>query len=292
MSGEQTDSRDATAEALRRDARRLQGALGLHARQARLEVERLLMHALGIGRAQLIAHPEKAALAATDVRYAAMLARRLAGEPLDYILSRREFYGLEFEISPAVLIPRADTELLVELALARVPPDGRGCIADLGTGSGCVAIAIACARPGLRVLAIDRSREALRVAARNRLRHRAYNVLLAQGDWLAGVAPGALCGIVSNPPYVRSDDPHLPALAREPQTSLVSGADGLQDWRHIVLQAPRCLAAHGWLLMEHGYDQAASCRALLDSGGFADVFSARDLGGHERVSGGSAGRGG
>jgi len=287
MRGAHGPSREgATGAGLLRDAHRLSDALGLDAREARVQAERMLMQALGIRRAQLIAHPELAAAADTDARYAAMLMRRLAGEPLDYILGWREFHGLEFEVTPAVLVPRADTELLVDLALERFPSAARACIADLGTGSGCVAIAIAHARARCHVVAVDASRDALQVAARNRQRHGARNVHLVHGSWLRAIASGSLAAIVSNPPYVREHDEHLPALRHEPQCALVSGADGLDAWRSIAGQARRCLAAGGWLLMEHGYDQAAACRGLLAAAGFDDVFSARDLAGHERVSGG------
>jgi release factor glutamine methyltransferase len=277
------------AETLRHDAVRLQEALQLSNREARAQAERLLMHALGIGRAQLAAHPEHAAAAATDPTYRAMLARRLTGEPIAYILGHREFYGLEFEVSPAVLIPRADTELLVDLALERLPADAQGWVADLGTGSGCVAIAIAQARPRLRVIACDVSPDALRVAARNAARHGARNVSFLQGDWLDALAGARLDMIVSNPPYIRAADEHLPGLRHEPQLALVSGEDGLQAWRAIAADASRCLVSGGWLLMEHGYDQDEACRALLQGCGFGDLFSARDLGGQPRVTGGRAG---
>jgi len=286
MSGGQELPEEAPDAGLRRDARRLQEVLGLDAREARLQAERLTMHALGLTRAQLTAYPERAAAAAGDPRYLAMLARRLSGEPLDYIVGTREFYGLEFEVSPAVLVPRADTELLVDLALERLQPGAAGWIADLGTGSGCVAIAIARARPQVQVLAVDRSDEALRVAARNRTRHGAHNVQLVRGDWVSALADASLDGIVANPPYVRCDDEHLPGLAAEPRAALVSGHDGLDDWRAILREAPRRLRGQGWLLMEHGHDQGEPCRALLAGAGFDQVSSVRDLGGHERVSGG------
>jgi len=285
MSGEHKSP----AAALLRDAMRLQEALQLSNREARAEAERLLMHALGIGRAQLAAHPEHAAAAATDPAYRAMLTRRLSGEPIAYILGHREFYGLELEVSPAVLIPRADTELLVDLALERLPADAQGWVADLGTGSGCVAIAIAQARPRLRVIACDASPDALRVAARNAARHGARNVSFVQGDWLRAIPDASVDMILSNPPYVRAEDEHLPGLRHEPQVALVSGQDGLQAWRAIVADAPRCLVSGGWLLMEHGYDQDEACRALLKACGFRDLFSARDLSGQPRVTGGRAG---
>jgi release factor glutamine methyltransferase len=285
MSGEH----GSPTEALRRDAMHLQEALQLSKREARADAERLLMHALGIGRAQLAAHPEHAAAAATDPAYRAMLARRLTGEPIAYILGHREFYGLEFEVSPAVLIPRADTELLVDLALERLPADAQGRVVDLGTGSGCVAIAIARARPRLRVIACDVSPDALRVAARNAARHGARNVSFLQGDWLDALAGASVDMIVSNPPYIRATDEHLPGLRHEPQLALVSGEDGLQAWRAIAADASRCLVRGGWLLMEHGYDQGEACRALLQACAFGDQFGARDLGGQPRVTGGRAG---
>ncbi len=278
--------RDRCDEALRQDARHLQEALRLDMREARTEAELLLMHALGIGRAQLIAYPERAADAATNARYRDMLARRLAGVPVAYIVGTREFYGLEFEVSPAVLVPRPDTEVLVDCALERLPADAVGWIADLGTGSGCIAIAIAKARPGVRVLACDLSEEAVQVAMRNAERHAAHNVTFVVADWLSAIAPGSLGMIVSNPPYIRLDDTHLRALCHEPRSALVSGVDGLFAWRTICAEAMRCLAQGGWLLMEHGYDQGAGCCQLLCEHGFDGVFSQRDISGHPRVSGG------
>jgi len=282
MSGEPASP----AAALLRDAISLQEALQLSRREARAEAERLLMHALGIARAQFAAHPEHAAAASSDPAYRAMLARRLSGEPIAYILGYREFYGLEFEVTPTVLIPRADTELLVDLALERLPNDAQGWVADLGTGTGCVAIAIARARPRLRVLACDISADALRVAARNAQRHGASNVAFLQGDWLRAIADASLDLIVSNPPYIRAEDGHLAQLRHEPQRALVSGPDGLQAWRAIAADASRCLVSGGWLLMEHGYDQEEVCRELLQACGFCDVVGARDLGGNPRVTGG------
>lgn len=271
------------------DVRRLQEGLGLSSREARGEAELLLMHVLGISRAQLIAHPEHAAAVSGNARYATLLQRRLEGEPIAYLLGRREFYGLEFEVSPAVLIPRPETELLVDLALQRLPPDTSGCVADIGTGSGCVAIAIARARPHLLVIASDCSAAALELASRNATRLGVRNLRLVQGDWLEAFASAQLRMLVSNPPYIRADDPHLPALRHEPKGALVAGADGLTAWRAIVRNASRCLAYQGWLLMEHGYDQAEACAALLRTHGFGAVFSAHDLAGHARVTGGTAG---
>lgn len=287
---DRTPEQHPAGEQLALDARRLQQLLGLDQREARAEAELLLMHALGIRRAQLIAHPEHAQAAGTDSGYRAMLARRLSGEPVAYILGHREFHGLDFEITPAVLVPRPDTELLVDLALERLPHDEHRRVADLGTGSGCIAIAIAAARPRLQVAACDRSGSALQVAQRNGVRLGAHNATWVQGNWLAAFAPGSFDMIVSNPPYIRCDDPHLPALRREPRAALVAGTDGLHAWRAICADAPRCLRDGGWLLMEHGYDQAEDCRALLWAQGLDDVFTAHDLGGQPRVSGGRLAR--
>lgn len=275
--------------AFMRDVRRLQEELALSPREARGEAELLLMHALGISRAQLIAHPEHAAAASGNARYATLLQRRLDGEPIAYLLGRREFYGLEFEVSPAVLIPRPETELLVDLALERLPPDASGCVADVGTGSGCVAVAIARARPHLMVIASDLSAAAVELADRNAARLGVRNLRLIQGDWVDAFAPGRLRMVVSNPPYIREDDPHLPALRHEPPGALIAGADGLDAWRAIVQKASRCLVPQGWLLMEHGYDQAEACAALLHTCRFEAVISAHDLAGHARVTGGMAG---
>jgi release factor glutamine methyltransferase len=204
------------------------------------------------------------------------------------LLGYREFYGLRFEVTPATLIPRPETELLVDAALQRVPLDSPFRILDLGTGSGAVALSIAHARPRTEVVAIDASEAALEVARRNIQRLALANISILRSDWYDGLAEDRFDVIVSNPPYVADNDPHLIQgdLRFEPAMALSSGVDGLRDIRTIVAGAGRQLNHGGWLLLEHGYDQGNSVRELLHQTGFDDVFSACDLAGIERVSGG------
>jgi release factor glutamine methyltransferase len=270
------------------DAKRLAEALGLSSRDARAEVELLLVRALDIPKARLLARPERAAEAGRNPRYLEYLERRLAGEPIAYILGEREFYGLGFRVTPDVLIPRPETELLVELALARIPEGEPTRVLDVGTGSGCIAVAIAHLRPCASVVATDISAAALQAARENADRHAAQNVEFRSGDGLAPVRGERFDLILSNPPYIAQDDPHLLQgdLRFEPKLALTSGADGLVVLRAIIAQAPAQLKVGGWLLLEHGYDQAEPVRALLASGGLAGVFTERDLAGQPRVSGG------
>lgn len=270
------------------DAKRLENALGLPWPDARAEAELLLMRALGISKSRLLAHPELAAEARFHPRYLESLERRLAGEPMAYILGAREFYGLEFRVTPDVLIPRPETELLVELALARIPEGHARRVLDIGTGSGCIAVAIAHLRPNARVIATDLSAAALAVAQENARLHTAHNIEFRLGDGFAAVANERFDLIASNPPYVAVGDPHLSRgdLRFEPKQALTSGEDGLIMLRTIIQQAPARLQAGGWLLLEHGYDQGEAVRGLLEHCGFVGVVTERDLAGQERVSGG------
>lgn len=247
----------------------------------------LLCHALGISRTALITQSERALGADEAARVSDLLQRRANGEPVAYIVGQREFFGLEFETTPAVLIPRPDTELLVELALERLPPRGR--VLDMGTGSGAIAVAIAHNRSDAEVTALDVSQDALAVAGRNAQRNGA-RVRMLHSDWYGAVAGEQFDLIVSNPPYIADGDRHLAEgdLRFEPSGALTDFADGLSALRTIVAGAPARLAPGSWLLMEHGYDQAAAVRALLSSAGYTDVQSWRDLAGIERVSGGRA----
>ncbi|HEX7113462.1 MAG TPA: peptide chain release factor N(5)-glutamine methyltransferase [Mizugakiibacter sp.] len=257
---------------------------------ARLEAELLLAHALGKPRAWLYAHAGDAADEAAQAAFAALLARRLAGEPVAYLTGTRGFWSLELEVTPATLIPRPETELLVELALARLPEDARARVADLGTGSGAVALAIARERPQAWVFATDASAEALAVARRNAGRLGLAHVAFAQGDWCRALGDASDFDlIVSNPPYIAAGDPHLGEgdLRFEPAAALTSGVDGLDAIRSIVRDARAHLRPGGWLLFEHGYEQGAAVRALLTAAGYREVFTARDLEGRERVSGGA-----
>jgi len=254
----------------------------------RLEAQMLLLHALGQppqARAWLLAHDDDALPADAAARLHALATRRLAGEPMAYLTGEKHFHGLRLRVDARVLDPRDDTETLVDWALALLPPDAPRRVLDLGTGSGAIALAIAHARPRARVTAVDASADALAVARANAERL-GLAVTLRHGDWLAPVAGEVFDLIVSNPPYIAEGDAHLPALAHEPRAALVSGADGLDDLRRIVATAPAHLAPGGWLLLEHGWDQAAAVRALLADAGFAQVQSRRDLAGIERCSGG------
>ena len=255
----------------------------------RLEAQMLLLHALGQpphARAWLLAHDDAPLPGAAAERLQTLAARRLAGEPIAYLTGEKHFQGLRLQVDARVLDPREDTETLVDWALALLPAGRPARVLDLGTGSGAVALAIARQRPQARVGAVDASADALAVARANGER------LGLAVDWRLGDWFGALPAdtrfelIVGNPPYIAEGDPHLPALAHEPRQALVSGADGLQDIRRIVAAAPAHLAAGGWLLLEHGWDQAAAVRALLSGAGFGQVQSRRDLAGVERCTGG------
>lgn len=255
-----------------------------------LEARMLFERVSGKTRAGLIAHADEAAGPEAEQAFAALAERRRLGEPIAYILGEREFYGLELQVTPAVLIPRPETELLVELALERIPVNAAARVLDLGTGSGAIAVALAKARPQARLTAVDVDYAALTVARGNTRRHR-VSVRFFCGDWF-GALPGERFDlIVSNPPYVAAADPHLAVgdLRFEPQRALVGGADGLDCIRAIVAKAHAHLQHGAWLLFEHGYDQAEACRALLQAQGYQEVQSWPDLAGIARVSGGRAG---
>jgi release factor glutamine methyltransferase len=257
--------------------------------EAGREAELLLQHALGRTRAWLYAHADDAVDGSAVRRVRELVARRQAGEPLAYITGRREFWSLDLAVSPAVLIPRPETELLVELAIQKIPHAQATAVADLGTGSGAIALAIAHERPRAQVLATDASAAALDVASGNAARVGVTNVGFALGDWCAALGNARFDLIVSNPPYIAAAaDPHLRRgdLRFEPPPALASGIDGLDAIRAIVETAPAHLRPGGWLLLEHGFEQGRAVRALLEKSGFVEVFTARDLEDRERVSGG------
>lgn len=252
----------------------------------RLDAQLLMLHALGRAegeRAWLLAHDtDELAQDAAD-RFRAACARRAAGEPFAYITGHKEFHGLDLAIDARVLVPRPDTETLVDWALELIRPQAPATVLDLGTGSGAIALAIAHARPQARVEGVDASAGALAVAGSNAARL-GLAVALRQADWLKGA--GRFDFILSNPPYIAEADPHLPALRHEPVSALVAGPDGLDDIRRLVQDAPSHLSPGGWLLLEHGHDQAAAVRGLLEARGFSDVRSRDDLAGIARCSGG------
>ena len=255
--------------------------------EARREAQILLGHVLGVSRAWLAGHGDDAADPADTATFHDLVRRRGAGEPIAYLVGRREFYGLDFRVTPDVLIPRADTETLVDAALEKLTHLPRHDVLDLGTGSGCLAITIARQRSGARVTAVDVSAAALNVARDNAVAI-GVDVEFVQDSWFKGLAGRRFDLIVSNPPYVASEDPHLRQgdLRFEPVLALASGKDGLSDIRLIVGQAPAYLHAGGWLLFEHGYDQADVCRDLLRDAGFSELVSRDDIAGLRRVAGG------
>jgi release factor glutamine methyltransferase len=253
----------------------------------RLDAQLLLLHALGRSQAErawLLAHDTDRLDPAQEARFLDLCARRAGGEPLAYLVGRKEFFGLDLTVDRRVLIPRPDTETLVEWALERLANDKAASVIDLGTGSGAIALAIKKHCPAAKLEAVDASAGALEVAAAN-ARRLGLDVAFRQSCWLEG-ATSRYDLIVSNPPYVSAGDPHLAALRDEPLQALVAGPDGLGDIRTIVDEAPACLRPGGWLLLEHGFDQAEAVRELLGAAGFASVQSRRDLAGIERCSGG------
>ena len=259
-------------------------------RIARLDARLLLEHVCGCTYADLIAHPDRELSSDQAARFASLLARREAGEPLAYLVGSAFFCGLEFAVSPAVLIPRPETEVLVEQAMDRVKGLAAPRIVDMGTGSGIVAILLAQRCPAADVTAVDVSAAALAVARANADRHK-VRVRSLEGDWYGPLGDERFDLIVSNPPYVVAGDPHLQqnGLPFEPQMALtdaVAGGDGLACIRALIASASRHLLPAGWLLIEHGYDQAVQVRELLRATGFSEVSSWRDDAGIERVSGG------
>jgi release factor glutamine methyltransferase len=251
----------------------------------RLDAELLLAHVLGKSRSYLHTWPERELDAQQLECYQAALSRRQAGEPVAYILGQQGFWSLELEVASHTLIPRPDTELLVETVLALLPATPAALL-DLGTGTGAIALALSSERPGWRLTGVDRMAEAVALAERNRLRLNLNNASFIESHWFSALAGQRYQLIVSNPPYIAADDRHLAEgdVRFEPSSALVAGADGLDDIRLIIQQAPNYLQAGGWLLLEHGFDQAAAVRELLSARGFSAVESRRDLGGHERIS--------
>jgi release factor glutamine methyltransferase len=265
-------------------------ALGARVESSRLEAEILLAHVLAVDRAAVLAHPQDEIPADEKTRYEALVARRVAGEPVAYLTGVKEFWSMALEVSREVLIPRPETESLVEAALERLPPEKTSRVADLGTGCGAVALAIGRERPRARLVATDLSPPALALARRNLSRWGMKNIRLLCCDWLDGMAPRAFDLILSNPPYVADADPHLRRgdLPMEPRMALASGPDGLDAIRAIVAGARSRLSESGSLLLEHGFDQGPAVRKLLQAAGYREVFTLEDYSGLERISGGRA----
>ncbi|WP_447938789.1 peptide chain release factor N(5)-glutamine methyltransferase [Pseudoxanthomonas mexicana] len=266
--------------ALRAAASRLAGP------DARHEAEQLLLHVVGRDRAWLFAHGDAALADADASAFEALLARRIAGEPVAYLVGHRGFWTFDLQVSPATLIPRPETERLVELALERLPADRPLRIADLGTGTGAIALSLASERPQAHVIATDFSADALAVARANGVSNAVANVEFRHGSWWAPLQGERFHLVASNPPYIADGDAHLVQgdLRFEPPTALSSGADGLEAIREIVGDASTHLMPGGWLLLEHGWDQGAAIRALMTAAGFVDVATETDLEQRDRVT--------
>ena len=270
---------------LRRAAARL---AKLDQAEPALEAQILLTEATGLSRETLIAWPERELASTSYARFQALLARRLAGEPIAYIRGHQAFWTLELRVTEDTLIPRAETELLVEMALEILPPDSPLRILDAGTGSGAIAAALACERPRWTIFAIDHSAGAARVAANNLRRCSPRNTQVLRGDWLSPFADGSLDAVVSNPPYIPAADPHLRRgdLRFEPRRALAAGRDGLEAIRRLTVQASTRLSPGGLLLMEHGFDQGPATRAILTAHGYTRIDTRRDLAGLDRSTAG------
>jgi release factor glutamine methyltransferase len=260
---------------------------------ARLDAELLLEYVTGLSRTSFRAFPERGLPAQAGWAFQQLVMRRLKGEPVAYIRGQQEFWSLLFEVTPAVLIPRPETELLVERALAHIDQVQPASVLDLGTGSGAVALAIASERRGARITATDASKDALAIAHRNAARLQLSNVTYIHGSWYASLAQQRFDVIVSNPPYIAADDPDLAAEVRrhEPAMALIAGPRGIEALELIVRDSPPHLQRAGWLLLEHGWKQGAAVRDLLVRAGFINVRSHPDLAGHERITEGQYGPG-
>ncbi len=273
-------------EAIRQAGQSVQNQLGLDSAGANVEANLLCQHLLNVNRAWLISHESETLTSKQQAAFEALVQRRLKGEPIAYILGSREFYGLPLKTTPATLIPRPDTETLVEAALAKIPQNASLNILDLGTGTGAVALVIASERPQTKVTAVDASPEALKVATENAQSLNLCNVRLIESNWFSALVSEKFDVIVSNPPYIAQDDEHLKQgdLRFEPLSALASGADGLDDIRKIIQDAPDFLNPNGWLMLEHGYDQGDAVAALLNARGFRQIDHVKDIAGTLRVT--------
>lgn len=253
-----------------------------------VDIRLLLQHVLGVSQAYLLAHADRALAPQEKQDFDCLVLRRIKGEPVAYLTGECGFYSQYFKVSPAVLIPRPETELLVDLTLERLVDTVSASVLDLGTGSGAVALTVAVHRPHITMTAVDLSEDALAVARLNAVRLGVDNVEILAGNWFDSLSGRYFDCIISNPPYIALNDPHLDQgdLRFEPSGALAAGVDGLDCIRTIVASAPTYLLAGGWLLFEHGYNQATACRKLLEEAGFRGIFSCPDLAGIPRVSGG------
>ena len=254
---------------------------------ARLDAELLLGKVLDKNRSYLFAWPEKELNSEQRTSFQALVEQRLQGHPVAYLLGYREFWGMELEVTPATLIPRPDTELLVQLALERIAEQAAPTILDLGTGTGAIALALAKERSDASVLALDKSNAALVIAKRNQQRLGVTNLKLLASDWFSVLPKNVRFDlIVSNPPYIPEADPHLSQgdVRFEPRSALSSGLSGLDDLSYLIQTAPHYLAAKGWLLLEHGYDQGVAVTEHLKTTGYTEVACYQDLAGNDRVS--------
>ena len=260
--------------------------LQINGDEAKFESQLLLQHVLNVNRAWLIAHALDSVKEDVYKKFDALLKRRLNGEPIAYILGYREFFGLQLKVSADTLIPRPDTETLVEIALDKMSAQLSLDTLDLGTGSGAIALAIAKHRQNAQITAVDASQEALAIAIENARLLNIENVHFELSNWFSALNNQTFDVIVSNPPYIEADDAHLKQgdLRFEPLSALASGADGLQDIRTIINQAPQHLNPQGWLMLEHGYNQAEQVAALLKQAGFSQISHAQDLAGINRVT--------
>jgi release factor glutamine methyltransferase len=258
----------------------------LNSDAALFEAQLLLQHVLNVNRAWLIAHEDGELTSEQFLAFDALLQRRIDGEPVAYILGYREFFGLKLKVTPDTLIPRPDTEILVEAALEKIPQKQPDKILDLGTGTGAIALAIAKNRSNAQVTAVDFSTNALIVAQENAKNLHIQNVTFLQSDWFSAIQNQRFDVIVSNPPYIENDDAHVNQgdLRFEPKSALTSGADGLDDIRKIIRESLMFLNPQGWLMLEHGYNQAEKVRDLMVANGFLEVATIRDFGGNDRVT--------